>query len=187
MLHSLLSYSNIGLFSVCISSMCSLILRCYFFLNNPFLLLIKWNNIFHNKTSQTTGISEISGVWIKRNIYRRILWSALFVTVNFIFQKQLRFCSSHECNGNHEYSQHAAFFQPLQLSDQGKQYVNKCFILCSFRTNSDSAIHTSTMGPAVNSELDNMPSPTTPPPHRRSRSILLTDWINRSRDVTNII
>ncbi|XP_034324729.1 CREB-regulated transcription coactivator 1-like isoform X4 [Crassostrea angulata] len=35
------------------------------------------------------------------------------------------------------------------------------------RTNSDSAIHTSTMGPAVNSELDNMPSPTTPPPHRR--------------------
>ncbi|XP_056022511.1 CREB-regulated transcription coactivator 1-like isoform X8 [Ostrea edulis] len=35
------------------------------------------------------------------------------------------------------------------------------------RTNSDSAIHTSTMGPAVNSDLDHMPSPTTPPPHRR--------------------
>ncbi|XP_061172376.1 CREB-regulated transcription coactivator 1-like isoform X3 [Saccostrea echinata] len=35
------------------------------------------------------------------------------------------------------------------------------------RTNSDSAIHTSTMGPAVSSDLDNMPSPTTPPPHRR--------------------
>ncbi|XP_062574114.1 CREB-regulated transcription coactivator 1-like isoform X1 [Saccostrea cucullata] len=35
------------------------------------------------------------------------------------------------------------------------------------RTNSDSAIHTSTMGPAVSSDLDNMHSPTTPPPHRR--------------------
>lgn len=175
--------------------MCSLILRCFFFFSkmiydNLFLLLIQLNNTFHdNKNSQTTGISEISEVWfsLKEDIYRRVLWSALFVTVNFIFQKQLRFRSSHECNGNDQYSQYAAFFQPLQLSDQGKQYVNMCFILCSFRTNSDSAIHTSTMGPAVNSELDNMPSPTTPPPHRRSRSILLTDWINRSQDVTNII
>lgn len=40
------------------------------------------------------------------------------------------------------------------------------FCISIFRTNSDSAIHTSTMGP---SDLDQMGSPTTPPAHKRSK------------------